>query len=93
MKKLILLAVLALVGCDDEPDQYAQKKSLTPVEVVVLHKVCKSQPNYDTSWAIVRDGEAKGVLCRYRDSDYTLTRNTYTIDADILRIKIQEGLK
>lgn len=96
MKKLILLAVILLVGCnpfdDGKPDHYEAKKSLMPSEVVALHKVCKSQPNYDTSWVVQRDGEAKGVMCRYRDADYTRTSNTYSIDAEILQIKIQEGL-
>lgn len=96
MKKLILLAALLLAGCnpfdDGLPDHYEAKKSLMPGEVVELHKVCKSQPNYDASWVVQRDGEAKGVMCRYRDADYTRTSNTYSIDAEILRIKIQEGL-
>lgn len=92
MKKLILLAVLVLVGCDDEPDRYSLKKTLAPAEVVALHNICKGQPNYDTSWVQRRDGEAKGVTCRYRDADYSRSNNTYTIDAEVLKIKIQEGL-
>lgn len=96
MKKFILLAVLVLTGCnpfdDGRPDHYKDKKSLLPTEVVALHKVCRSQPNYDTSWIINRGDGAKGVMCRYRDSDAVVKR-TYTIDAEVLRIKIQEGLK
>lgn len=96
VKKLLLLGVLLLAGCnpfdDGQPDHYETKKTLMPSEVVELHKVCKSQPNYDTSWVISRKGEAKGVMCRYRDADYTRTSNTYCIDAEILRIKIQEGI-
>lgn len=96
MKKLILLAAILLVGCnpfdDGKPDHYEAKKSLMPTEVVALHKVCRSQPNYDRSWVISRNGEAKGVMCRYRDSD-AVAKNTYAVDAEVLRIKIQEGLK
>lgn len=93
MKKLLLLVALALVGCDDTPDQYAMKRTLMPEEVVNLQNVCKSQPNYDTSWIKTRDGEAKGVVCRYRDTEYRVGRGTYTIDAEILQIKIQEKIK
>lgn len=96
MKKFILLSTLLLAGCnpfgDDAPDHYEQKKTLVPTEVVELHKVCRSQPNYDKSWVISRDGAAKGVMCRYRDSD-AVVKETYVVDAEILRIKIQEGLK
>lgn len=96
MKKVILLAALLVTGCnpfdDGKPDRYSMKKSLFPTEVVALHKVCRSQPNYDMSWVISRDGEAKGVMCRYRDAD-AVVKNTYAIDAEILSIKIKEGLK
>jgi len=96
VKKLILLAALLVSGCDlfddGKPDHYSMKKSLFPTEVVELHKVCRSQPNYDMSWVISRNGEAKGVMCRYRDSD-AVVKNTYAVDAEVLRIKIQEGLK
>lgn len=97
MKRFVLIVALLLVGCnpfgDDKPDPYESKKSLMPSEVIELHKVCKSQPNYDTSWVISRNGEAKGVQCRFRDTDYTRGREVYSMDAEILRIKIQEGLK
>lgn len=100
MKKAIALvaAVLVLAGCKfgEEEDSYSKKQTLTPAQVNALHEICKSQPNYDTSWVVVAKGEAKGVVCRYRDigvSRIGERGRQYTIDAEILRIKIQEGLK
>lgn len=96
VKKFILLVALLITGCnpfdDGKPDRYETKRLLLPTEVVALHKVCRSQPNYDMSWVINRNGEAKGVICRYRDSDAVM-KNTYTVDAEVLRIKVQEGIK
>lgn len=95
MRKGILIVALSLVGCDEEKagDMYAQRPTLTPVEVVALHDVCKSQPNYDSSWAETRTrGEAKGVICRYRDSNYTRgVSNFFRIDAEELRKKLAKG--
>ena len=95
MKRLILLLSFAVLGCNEEPDKYDLAKSLTPTEVSKLHEVCKSQPNYDTSWVITRDHEAKGVNCRYREVNAGRAggQTTYNLDAGVLKIKIQEGLK
>ena len=96
---MVALAVVALAGCrlgDAEEDSYSKKQSLTPVQVNALHEVCKSQPNFDTSWVVTKDSEAKGVICRYRDTGITRIAERgrqYTMDAEILRIKIQEGMK
>lgn len=94
MKKWILIATLAIVGCDEESagDMYTNRASLTPDEVVALHDVCKSQPNYDASWVETRArGEAKGVICRYRDSNYARgVATTFRLDAADLKKKLEE---
>lgn len=57
MKKLILIAALALVGCD-LPDRYAAMPMLLPEQVVALHKACQTQPDFKSSRVIVRDSAA-----------------------------------
>lgn len=93
MKKWILIAALSLVGCDEEKagDMYTGRPTLTSDEVVALHNVCKSQPNYDTSWVETRTkGEAKGVICRYRDANYVRSvSTTFRIDAEDLKKKLE----
>ncbi|ATS93441.1 hypothetical protein P1A145kb_p041 [Pectobacterium phage DU_PP_I] len=94
MKKLILLAALALAGCD-KPGRYDTLPVLLPEQVVELHRACQTQPDFKSSRVIVRDSSARAVICRYQDkqpgSGGSLT--TYEVDAKILQLKIQEGLK
>lgn len=94
MKKLILLAVLALAGCD-APDRYDTLPMLLPEQVVELHKVCRTQPDFKSSRVIVRNSEARAVICRYQDKqpDKIGGPATYEVDAKILQVKIKEGLK
>lgn len=95
MKKLILLAAILLAGCDSKPDNYSTMPTLDPARVQALHKVCASQPGYNRSWAIIRDSGAKSVMCRYQDfgKGRAAAPDYFTMDAKILEIKIQEGLK
>lgn len=94
MKKLILLAVLALAGCD-KPDRYDTLPILLPEQVVELHKACQTQPDFKSSRVIVRDSAARAVICRYQDKPPGSGGGpaTYEVDAKILQLKIQEGLK
>lgn len=94
MKKLILIAALALVGCD-LPDRYASMPMLLPEQVVALHKACQTQPDFKSSRVIVRDSAARAVICRYQDKQPGTIGGpaTYEVDSKILQLKIQEGLK
>lgn len=94
MKKLILIAALALVGCD-VPDRYDTLPMLLPEQVVELHKACQTQPDFKSSRVIVRDSEARAVMCRYQDKQPGSGGGpaTYEVDAKILQIKIREGMK
>lgn len=95
MKKLILIASLALVGCDEVTDRYDTLPMLLPEQVVELHKACQTQPDFKSSRVIVRDSTARAVICRYQDkpSDKIGGPVTYEVDAKTLQIKIQEGMK
>lgn len=94
MKKLILITALALIGCDS-PDRYDAMPMLLPEQVVELHKACQTQPDFKSSRVIVRDSAARAVICRYQDKqpDKIGGPATYEVDAKILQIKIQEGMK
>lgn len=95
MKKLLLVSALALVGCDDIPDRYAEMPMLLPEQVIELHKACQTQPDFKSSRVIVRDSEARAVICTYQDKQPSNFGGpaTYEVDAKILQIKIQEGMK
>ena len=95
VKKLILLAALALFGCDSEPDRFDKLPTLLPEQVVELHKACRTQPDFKSSRVIVRDSTARAVICRYVDPNPSRSGGpvTYEVDAKILQLKIQEGLR
>lgn len=94
MKKLLLTGMFLLVGCngaDDKKDSYSSLPSLTPEQVVKLHKFCEKQPNYHNSYIISRDGQPKGVTCKFKDNDQKIgIPDYYTWDADQLKQKLEK---
>lgn len=93
MKKLIVAFIFLLSGCDlkdEKPDPYSKLPSLTPSEIISLHKFCKSQPNYNNSSIIKRGQDAKGVLCTFTDSDVKMgLPSSYSWDAEKLKQKLE----
>lgn len=94
MKKLLLIGIFLLVGCnkeDGKKDSYSSLPSLTPEQVVKLHKFCEKQPNYNNSYIVSRDGQAKGVICKFKDSDKKMgVPDYYAWDADQLKQKLEK---
>ncbi|UZZ64218.1 hypothetical protein A54_254 [Septuagintavirus sv54] len=97
MKRLIVLCILLLIGCKEGEDEHTKRyknlPSLMPTEVKELHEFCKKQHNYYNSYAVVVDGEAKSVICKFKDSEREKGISSgYTWDAQSLRDKMK-GVK
>lgn len=92
MKKLILVLAFLLCGCfpeEKEKDNYSSRKSLLPEEVSELISVCKKQPGFHSPIIVTREGEAKGVICVYRNQE-SRGFGLYRMDANLVKIKMAE---
>lgn len=83
-----LIITILLVGCKDV-NELKEKRTLFPDEVARLEKVCASQEGFNRSWVSSYKGEAKRVTCFYRSK----MNKELSIDAEILEIRILEGLQ
>lgn len=83
-----LLLTVLLAGCK-EVDELKGKRTLYPDEVARLERVCTTQEGFSRSWVASYKGEAKKVTCFYRSK----MNKELSIDAEILEIRILEGLQ